>query len=342
MRTPVRRDSISKCGRPIHPARIPLPTSWSDRMRRSQPLCLALVLLLTAVPVAHAQLGGLKKKVAAKITGKDTVAVAGQGAAQPKCDASFMVITTDVVDHYLASMAARDAEMKKLAKEPGKTGAYYVALLRRQEVERRRAEYELHRGPDWDKAKALRPRLMTGDGAAARELAALEESLEPGRVELPEPEWENVAKGSARVDSTMRVAGGFSVCDWKDLSERIPRMVALLANDPNTKDLQGYGTAKDAAVIRPRLAELARALRLKYVSPEDQARLAADAAAEKAAAEQIPSSGDAETDCMTRAQQKWAKDYEKELEAATKKEDVNAILNLTQVLNKELAKCTAP
>lgn len=315
-------------------------------MRRSLPACLALVLLLTAVPLAHAQLGGLKKKATKLVTGKDTVAVAGQGAAQPKCDASSMVITTDVVDHYLLSMAARDAEMKKLAKEPGKTGAYYAALLKRQEVVRRKAEYDLHRGPDWDKAKALKQRLIKGDGTAAREQAALEESLQPGRVEQPEPDWENVAKGSARVDSTMRVAGGFSVCDWKDLSERLPWMVGLLLDDPNTKDLQGFGTAKDAAVIRPRLPELAQALQLTLVTAEDRARLQADAEADakakKEAEEQGPTTGDAEADCKTRVQMKWAKDHEKELDAAQKKQDMTTMLRLSQELNTEMAKCTAP
>ena len=150
-----------------------------------------------------------------KVKGKDTVAVAGK-AAKPKCDASSMVITGDVVDRYLKSQAAAGAEMQKLAKEPGKTGAYYSALLQHLAVKRRKAEYDLHRGPDWEKHVALQKRFVSeanagkDPGPTLREDYALTESLNPGRVQIPELEWEDQPKGNARVDSTMMVAGGFS------------------------------------------------------------------------------------------------------------------------------------
>lgn len=307
-------------------------------MRRRHPACLALVLLLSALPAAHAQLGGLKKKVADKVTGKDTVAVAGKGA-KAKCDASSMVITSDVVDRYLKSWAARDAELHRLAKEPGKTGAYYTAVLKRQAIQKRKTEFDLHRGPDWDKNQAIMKRLMTGDTTAPREAAALEESLNPNQVAVPELDWENQQKANARMDSTMQVAGGFTACDWKDLGERLPRMVGLLVNDPDAKDFQGYGTAKDAAVIRPRIAELAVALGINYVSPEEKTRREKQRKAEEEEAAQPASTGNAQTDCMMKIQQKWSKAHQAELDAAQKAQDVNAVLRLSQELNAEMAKC---
>jgi hypothetical protein len=310
-------------------------------MRRLQPACLALALLLTAVPVANAQFGGLKKKALDKATGKDTVATAAK--AKPKCDASSMAITGDVVDRYLKSLAAAGAEMQKLAKEPGKTGAYYSALLQYQAVQKRRAEYDLHKGPDWEKRKALKKRLNSDitsgkdPTATIQEDQALTESLNPGRVEIPDIDWQSQQRGNFRMDSTQQAAGKFSECDWTDLGERLPRMVGILVDDPKAKDFQGYGTEKDAAAIRPRIPELARALGLTYVTPEDQARLDADAKAEKAAA---TSTGNPQTDCMTKAHEKWAKAHQAELDAAQAKNDIDTVMKLSMDLNAEMAKCT--
>jgi hypothetical protein len=317
-------------------------------MRRPQPACLAvaLALLLAAVPVAQAQLGGLvKKKAVEKVKGKDTVAVAGK-AAKPRCDASSMAITGDVVDRYLKSQAAAGAEMQKLAREPGKTGAYYSALLQQQAITRRKAEYDLHRGPDWEKHKALEKRYMSEATAGKdptptmHEDHALIESLNPGRVQVPELEWEDQQKASARVDSTMRVAGGFSQCDWTDLGERLPRMVGLLVNDPKTKDFQGYGTEKDAAAIRPRVPELARAMGMTYVSPEDKARLKKEEDDAKAAAAAPRTTGDPRLDCMAKVQGEWAKRHKAEMDAAQEKEDVATLMKLSMEMNSEaMAKC---
>jgi hypothetical protein len=311
-------------------------------MRRSLIACLSLALLLAAVPAAHAQLGGLKKKVADKVAGKkpDTTATV---AAKPKCDNSSMVISSDVVDRYLKSLAARDAEMQKLAKEPGQTGAFYSAVLKRQAVERRQAEYELHRGPDWEKNQALQKRLMTGDASAVQEQTALSQSINPHAVEVPELEWEAQQKGSVRIDSVMRVAGRFSECDWLNVgTERLPRLIYILVADPETKDLQGFGTPQEAAVIRPRVAELARAMNIKYVSPEDKARLKAEEEEAKRLAQQPTSTGNPQTDCMVKVQMEFAKAHQKEFEAAQKSQDVNATMKLSQQLGLEMAKCKAP
>ncbi len=311
-------------------------------MPRPQPVFLALALLLTAVPVAHAQLGGLKKKVADKVTGRDTVAVAGKGGGKVKCDASSMVITADVVDRYLKAYAARDAEILKLAKEPTKTGAYYAALLKRNAIQKRKDEFELRRGPDWEKYKAINKRRSTGDTLAVREQAALSESLDPNSVTLPELAWEDQQKRTARLDSVMIAGGGFSACDWTDLGERLPWIVSTLVNDPNAKDFGGKGTAKDAAVIRPRLAELALGMGIDYVTPEEKARREQHKKAEdEALVKVVTTSGDPQTDCIMKAQQDWAKAHKAELDAAQKSKDQGAIMRLSLEMNQAAAKCVS-
>lgn len=311
------------------------------RMPRPQPALLALALLCTAVPLAHAQLGGLvKKKAVEKVTGKkDTVAVAG---AKEKCDASSIVITTDVVDRYLKGMVAREAMMQKLAKEPGPTGGYYAAWLKRRAIQDRKDIYDLHRGPDWEKHQALYKRVMAGDSTAFKPYAAFSETINPNKVEIPELEWEAHKKGNARMDSTLKVAGGFSDCDWLWLSERLPRIVGVMAGDQEDKekDYTGSGSAKEVAAVKTRFPELARGLGYKIVSPEDKARLKKEEDDAKAAAAAGPSTGNAQLDCFARAQGEWMKSHKAEMDKASDSKDMGLVMKLSQEMNMEaMAKC---
>ncbi len=157
---------------------------------------LGVVLALFTVPAAgHAQLGGLvKKKAVEKATGKqDTVAVAGKPAKE-KCDPSSMVITSDVVDRYLKSLGASEAAQQKLAKEPGKTGAYYSALFKQRAAVKRKAEFDRRRGPDWEKFQALEKRMLSGDTAAIMPYSTFAQSLDPNQVQVPQLEWEDPAE----------------------------------------------------------------------------------------------------------------------------------------------------
>lgn len=309
-------------------------------MPRARLAFLAITLVFAVVPATHAQLGGLKKKVVDKATGRDTVAVAGKGTAKPKCDASSMVITSDVVDRYLKGLAAQEALMQKLAKEPGPTGAYYAAVLKRQAVQRRRDEYDLHRGPDWQKQQALTKRLMAGDTAAIRASATLGESLEPSHVEVPQLSWDDQQQGNARMDSTMKAAGQFTDCDWLSLGERLPRLAWTLIDDPDSKAFKDWGTASEAAAVRPRVVELARAMQIKYVSPADKARLAKEEADAKAAAAAPPTTGDPFLDCVAKAQAEWAKRHKAEMDKAQESQDVAALMSISIQMNQEAAaKC---
>lgn len=307
-------------------------------MRRLLAACLSLILLLAGVPAAHAQLGGLKKKVAEKVTGKkpDSTATA---TGKAKCDNSTMVITGDVVDRYLKALAARDAEMRKLGREPGKAGAYYAAYFKRQEVARRKHEFDARRGQDWERYKVLYPKMVHGDQAALKQQQALADSLDPNKVEMPELEWETQLKGNARLDSVMIQASGISACDWggTGIGERMPRLVYLLMNDPETRDLSGYGTPPEAAAVKARLKELAVGLGYGGSQLTDAEKAHVKAEDEKLN-EAAMMTGDPYTDCVTKAQREFMKKHQAELERANKDRDMAASQRLSMLMLQETDK----
>jgi hypothetical protein len=145
------------------------------------------------------------------------------------------------------------------------------------------------------------------------------------------------------MDSTMKATGKFSDCDWLSLSERLPRMTYIIVEDANAKDFQGYGTAGEAAVIKPRVAELARAMNIKYDSPEVLARRRQLAKEDSAKAAAGPSSGNAQVDCIARVQGEYLKAHQKEFDAASEKQDVAVLMRLSQAATAEAARqCPSP
>jgi hypothetical protein len=304
-----------------------------------RPLCLGL-LLLTAVPAANAQVGGIMKKTKDQVTKKPDSTKAAASAAKPKCDPSSIVITNDVVDRYLKALNVRESEMQKLAKQPGATGQYYSAVLHRQEVKKRKDDFDQQQGPDWDKYQEIQKRMARGDTAAATDHVALTQSLDPNNVQVPQLDWDAQQNANATMDSTMRTAGGFSPCDWFDLGERVPRVVYILAEDPKAKEFQGYATQKEAAAIQPKVPQLAPLLSINYISPERRKKQEEAAAKQAEAAAQPASSGNAQTDCMVKAQQDWSKKHQTELEAAAKAQDMNTVMKLNAELQNEIAKCS--
>lgn len=296
--------------------------------------------MLAAPTSAHGQLGGLKKKLSDKVTGKkpDTTVVGGAGA-QPKCDKSTMVITSDIVDRYLKGMAARSAEVRKLASEPGPTGTYYAAYFKRQDIAQRRREFDLRRGKDWERYKTIYVRLVKGDQAAGAQQQALMDSLDVNKVELPELDWKAQQESNKRLDSVAMVTAGISACDWggNGIGDRIPMLVSVFASDPNTKDLRGYGTPLEGAAVKARLNDLMVAL--GYRSGAGGDFTAAEKAHIKEEDEQLAQAGiqtgDPYTDCVTKAQQEWYKKHQAELEKAGKDKDMAATQRLAMQMARE-------
>jgi hypothetical protein len=181
---------------------------------------------------------------------------------------------------------------------------------------------------------------MAGDQSAAQEQAQLDKSLDPNQVAMPELSWDDQKAANDTLGIAMTGASGFSACDWQDLGERIPWIVSTLVNDPNAKDFQGYGTEKDAAVIRPRVPELAHALGIKYVSPEDKARMkATDDSAAAAATAGVDPMGT----CMAKVQQDFMQEHKAEMDALRKKGDNSGLLALiSQMQEQANTKCMAP
>ena len=303
------------------------------------------MLLLAAHP-AHAQLGGLKKRVADKVAGKkpDTTAAAS-GTGKARCDKSSMVITSDVVDRYLKGMAARDAEIRKIAREPGPVGAYYAALSKRQDTERRKREFDLRRGADWERYKVIYPKMAKGDQAAAAQQRALMDSLDPNKVVVPEPDWSAQQEQNQRADSVAMAAAGIPACDWggNGIGDRIPMLVNIYANDPNAKDLRGYGTPSEGAAVKARLKELMAAL-----GYGDRGRSAGAefTEAEKAHIKEedeklqrlMVLTGDPYTDCATGVQTAFMKKHQAEFDKLQKQQDMAASQKLTMELMQETDK----
>lgn len=308
-------------------------------MRRLLAACLSLILVLAAVAPAHAQLGGLKKKVAEKVTGKkDSTATGATGKA--KCDKSTMVITGDVVDRYLKALAARDAEMQKIAREPGKAGAYYAGYFKRREIALRKREFELRRGKDWERYKVLYPKMIHGDQAALKQQQALADSLDPNKVEMPELDWEAQQKGNARLDSVMIQASGIPACDWggNGIGDRMPMLVSILVNDPETKDFRGFGTLQEGAAVKARITELATGLGYsKSILPTEAEKAHVKAEDEKLNEAAI-ATGDPYTDCVTKAQREFMKKHQAELERANKDRDMAASQRLSMLMLQETDK----
>lgn len=312
-------------------------------MRRILAACFALALLFALAAPAQAQLGGLKKKVADRVTGKkpDTTVTAA-GAGKIKCDKSSRVIASDVVEGYLKALAARDREIKKMAGEPGKVGQFYTAYYRRKEVAQRKEQFDLRLGADWEREKTLFPKYIKGDQAAMQQHQALLDTLDVNKIEMPELEWEAQQQRNRRLDSVMIAASGLSDCDWiaaDGVAERLPRLVNVLVNDPSGKDLQGAGTPQEAAAVKARLPELSTGLGYSRTGTAQltEAQKAHIKEEDEKLAQAGMMTGDPYTDCATKFNQTFGKKHQAELEKASKDQDMTALMRLSRLQATELA-----
>jgi hypothetical protein len=290
--------------------------------------------MLAAFTTAHAQLGGLKKKVADKVAGKkpDTTTTAA-ATTKPRCDKSSIVITGDVVGRYLKALSARDAEIRKMAGEPGQIGAYYAADFKRKEVTRRKAEFDLRRGADWERYKVLYPKMVHADQAATQQQQALMDTLNPGRIQVPELDWEAQQKGNARLDSVAIQASGISACDFggTGLGERMPRLVNILVTDPNTRDFQGFATPQEGAAVKARITELAAAMGYVKTQEPTEAEKAHVKEEDDKLVEASMMTGDPSTDCAIKFNNAFMKKHQAEMEKVSKDKDMQGAAKLSRM-----------
>jgi hypothetical protein len=302
-------------------------------MRTLAAVLLAATLLHPA-PVS-AQLGGIKKRVTDRVAGRtDTT------KAKPACDASGLVITADVVDRYIKSFTARDAELTRVAREPGETGQYWTAWLKRRDIERRKREYDLHRGPDYQKLRALQARFMGGDASAQREQQALVEELNPNRIELPDLGWETQQQGNQRADKAQREAGGFSECDWTNgIVERLPRMTySLLDGSADGERLAlETGTKAEVAALKARIPDLARVMELSYQTEAERRQIAKEDSL--ANQRMLESQLGPERSCAVRASNEFMARHKAEFDQANEKGDTAALTRLSLLMAQEQQKC---
>jgi hypothetical protein len=309
------------------------------RSRSLRALALAALALCLAATPADAQFGALKKKISKAVTGKSdsaaTVSAGSGSSGGASCDESDPVVTNELIDGYLRSLAARDAEIRKMAQEDTPTGRYYAAFLKREAAEARLAEYRAGRGPDYARYQELNKKGMAGDAAAMQQAMQVEQELSPERIKLPELEWDNQRKADTRLDRVMAEASGFDKCDWPVVMEFFPRAAGVVVDNPNPKGEQlntGWRSsplsADEVKVLRARRPELAKAF--GWELPE------AKAAAEKRKQEQAKrefAEANPMAACMEREMKPFNDKIEKrqaELEAAQKRGDTAALMAFSQ------------
>jgi len=290
---------------------------------------LLAVALLHPAPVS-AQLGGIKKRVTDRVTGRTDTTTKAKA-----CDASGLLITADVVDRYIKSFTARDAELTRLSREPGETGRYWTAWLKRREIERRKREYDLHRGPDYEKYRALQPRLMKGDAAAQQEQQALAEELNPNRVKLPDLGWQTQQQGNQRADNAQREAGGFSECDWTNgIVERVPQMAYSLMDGSAEGEQNALqrGTKAEVAALKARVPDLARVLELSYQTEAERRQIARQDSLDN---QRAIESQLADQPCPSRVAHEFMARHKAEFDQANEKGDTQALMRLSLLMAQE-------
>lgn len=230
-------------------------------MRRS--VVFAAAVAIGVLPTtAAAQFGRIKSRIT--------------GAVQPQAQAQatqivVVPITEDVVTRYLKAVAVRDQAIQNLARENSDAGRYFAAVMRRDSLIRRENDFRAETGPDWERYKQLEASMQAGDTAAIGAMSRLQRAIDPSQVSIPPTDWNAQKAGNAKLDSTMKVAGGFSDGEWGYVNDQIPRVLAQMTNTGAAEDTavariaQSYTiTPDEVRAIRARRIELARALRYPY------------------------------------------------------------------------------
>jgi hypothetical protein len=224
---------------------------------------LALATLATALTLSastsHAQIGRIRSAVTA-VTQPHPA-----GPAKPV----VIPITDQVVTAYLNALKARNQEIQKLAREDSPTGRYYAAILQRDSLARRNNDFKAETGPDWDHHVQLAAASARGDASAARELNALEASLDT-HVDVPENDWNTQKAANAHMDTVMMTGSGLSAGEWAYLWDPMAKLVGWVAqagvSDSTVAQIEQNMLLKPAEIraVGARRIELARVAAWPY------------------------------------------------------------------------------
>jgi hypothetical protein len=248
---------------------------------------LVAITLGAAVPV-HAQgiLGRARDRARQAVTASQTPATCGPTDYNRAVQAD---VGEDVVSRYVRALAARNAELRRIAATDSPEGRYFAAMLRRDSLARRHAAYRRHVGPDWARYQALQNAPMTATDPnvyvqRSRQMAQIEQGIDESQVQMPQLDWNTQQSANARIDNAALQAGNFDICGWTVAVDIVPTVIQALAQDRRegkpdrgaTEFIVGRQSGLRVAelrAIRAHAAELALALGEDYPSDADVAEM---------------------------------------------------------------------
>jgi hypothetical protein len=232
---------------------------------------LATGLTLAVTTATHAQIGRIRSTVTA-VTQPHPA-----GPAKPV----VIPITAQEVTNYEKALAAMNRERERLARENTPAGRYYAAQFRKEAFNRRVAEYQAKRGPDYEREQQLYARVSRGD-TTANEAYSHSHDWQSDDPQLPQLEWSDQQAATAHMDSVMMQAAGYSAGEWMYLGEKIPVVAWYVteqtATDSTVTEMSQRFGLKPAEIraITSRRIEIARANGWPFKTDEQIAQEAAE------------------------------------------------------------------
>src|SRR5258708_40225632 len=113
-----------------------------------------VALALIGVAPAHAQ------GILGRVRDRARQAVASNQAPQTCASNDYnravqADVGEDVVSRYVRALGARDAEIRRVARENTPEGRYFARMLLHDSLARRHAAFRRHFGPDWERYQQL-------------------------------------------------------------------------------------------------------------------------------------------------------------------------------------------
>jgi hypothetical protein len=234
--------------------------------RRIVPVIALLSLVMAST--AGAQLGGLKKKLA-KAGG-----VGGTPTTTTNAHVN-VVVTPEVIDHYLAGLKARKAERGRIATTNTPVGKYYAAEDAYRAHQKHCEEFNQKRSENYSRLIAQQKYDSAGAAMTARDA-----SCETGMAEPQEPDFQELTRARGSEDTAAAVGAGMDVNSWASLDEWIPDLMNQMVNSPerSTAELASNFGRKPSEIeaLKARKDEVAAALGIPpKQKPVEQPQMAA-------------------------------------------------------------------